>query len=88
MKIVFVKRNEIHLDLELMARRLLSKRFNCSTFETFFEMMLEYTYHTISPEFYDNWMEIKNSVYNNLFIYCCENDLMEELEHLKKLKDF
>ena len=37
---------------------------------------------------YDNWYEIRTSVYNNLFVYCAENGLDDELKKLKKLKDF
>ena len=58
------------------------------TFETFLVDYFDYSEKFEDANGYDNWYEIRTSVYNNLYVYCCENDLDDALKILKALKDF
>lgn len=88
MKVVFKQTHTKYLDFSDMLYHLF--RINCKfhTFECFLYNYLECEERFDSPDSYDNWYEIRTSVYNNLFVYCAENNLEEELRRLKELKDF
>ena len=75
------------IDLEYLAFSVLNNT-KCHTFEMFLLEYFQFYKGFEDANFYDNWYEIRTSVYNNLFVYCAENDLEDILEKLKKLKDF
>ena len=87
MKVVFRHKQTKHLDLQHMTQKLLQNRYT-HTFEMFLVSYLDYSENFEDANEYDNWYEIRTSVYNNLFVYCAENGLDDALEKLKKLKDF
>ena len=87
MKVEFKATQTKHLDLKYMAFTLLNTK-NVSCFQMFLLDYMERCENIRNANLYDNWYEIKTSVYNNLFVYCAENDLEDILEKLKKLKDF
>lgn len=87
MKVEFKTTKTKYLDLKYMAFKLLNNKY-VTCFEMF---LLDYMYYSENLEnanIYDNWYEVRTAVYNNLFVYCAENDLEDVLEKLKKLKDF
>ena len=87
MKVVFRHEQTRHLDLQHMTQKLLQNKYT-HTFEMFLVDYLDYCENFEDANEYDNWYEIRTSVYNNLFVYCAENGLDDVLEKLKKLKDF
>ncbi len=88
MKLVFKTTKTKYIDLEHMANKILNNKYNCGCFEMFLLDYLDYCENFDNANIYDNWYEIRTSVYNNLFVYCAENGLDSILEKLKKLKDF
>ena len=88
MKVVFRHEQTKHLDLQYMTQKLLQRKYSYHTFECFLYEYLETVENFDDADSYDNWYEIRTSVYNNLFVYCAENGLDNVLEILKKLKDF
>ena len=87
MKVEFKTTKTKYLDLKYMAFSLLNNK-DTSCFEMFLLNYMERSENFENANIYDNWYEIRTSVYNNLFVYCVENDLEDILEKLKKLKDF
>ena len=87
MKVVFKHEQTKYLDLQYMANKLLQNKY-AHTFEMFLLTYLDQCEYFEDANCYDNWYEIRTSVYNNLFVYCAENGLDDELKKLKKLKDF
>ena len=87
MKVEFKTTKTKYLDLEHMAQKVLNNT-KYHTFEMFLLEYFKFYKGFEDADFYDNWYEIRTSVYNNLFVYCAENDLDDILEKLKKLKDF
>lgn len=88
MKITFKKSFTKDLDLNYMARKLLKNNYRYGTFENFLYDYLERVMNFDDANWYDNWYEIEVIVYNSLFVYCANNCLYEEVEQLKKLRDF
>ena len=88
MKVVFKQTQTKHLDLQYMVNKLIQNKYKYHNFECFLYEYLEYVENFDDANSYDNWYEIRTSVYNNLFVYCAENGLDDALEKLKKLKDF
>lgn len=88
MKVVFKHEQTKYLELDYMVHKLLKNNYNSHTFEDFLYNYLECVENFEDANSYDNWYEIRTSVYNNLFVYCAENGLDDELKKLKKLKDF
>ena len=88
MKLVFKTTNTKYVDLEHMANKILNNNYNCSCFEMFLLDYLDYCENFENANIYDNWVDIRISVYNNLFVYCAMCGLDDVLEKLKKLKDF
>ena len=88
MKVVFRQEWTRYLELHYMVHKLLNNNYNSHTFEGFLYNYLECVENFEDANSYDNWYEIRTSVYNNLYVYCAENGLDDALEELKKLKDF
>ena len=88
MKVVFKQTQTKHLDLQYMVNKLIQNKYKYHTFECFLYEYLEYVENFDDADSYDNWHEIRTSVYNNLYVHCCENDLDDALKVLKTLKDF
>ena len=87
MKVEFKTTKTKYLDLKYMAQKVLNNKY-VSCFEMFLLDYMDYCENFEDANIYDNWYEIRTSVYNNLFVYCAENGLDDVLEKLKKLKDF
>lgn len=87
MKVEFKTTKTKYLDLKYMAFKLLNNKYT-TCFEMFLLDYMDYSENLENANIYDNWYEVRTAVYNNLFVYCAENDLEDVLEKLKKLKDF
>lgn len=88
MKVEFKTTKTKYLDLQDMAQKVLNNCKYTTCFEMFLLDYMDYHRNFENANIYDNWYEIRTSVYNNLFVYCAENGLDNVLEKLKKLKDF
>ena len=88
MKVEFKKIETLNIDLSYMAHKILHNNFYYGCFEMFLMEYFDYVMNFEDANSYDNWYEIRTSVYNNLYVYCAENGLDDALEKLKKLKDF